>query len=398
MRLCLFARTMARHRSYFLPSMGILSRQFSGMGHEVTVITGALPDGSGGVFHDDGAEAHYLAGEPQGRDIPVFWQDSARLFDRLHAERPFDFVVGRGESANGYLRHSRFSGQVPLICHEGTYPLWLHQIETRNSRLLTAIIPAVALLFAFHKRHKRYCLRQAARVVCNSPALAKGLVRADWWAPPKTVFIPYGFDLSRFPEQPAGPASPARLVFVGRLTWDKGIMTMIDILAQLDRKDVIFEAIGPVSDRIRAALVTHAARRGVADRFLMPGPAQNTDLPARLAGATAFVFPSTHPEGLSKAVMEAMAAGLPVVAYDIPGQDTLVEHGVTGWLEPPRSPGRLLQRIDMLLEDPALCRQMGQAGRARVERMFAPDAVTRQWEALLETVLAETSTVPPSPE
>lgn len=391
MRICIFSRTMYRHRLYFPSSMVKLTALFSGMGHDVTVLTRGLPDDSGTIVAEGGGELHFLDGTFDQKAWPLYWKRSAERFDQLHHNHPFDLVIGRGDSPYGFFRYSRFAGQVPLIEHEGTYPQWLHQMETRESRVLNALRRPVALLWAMEKRQKRFCLRRATRVVCNSPALAQALVRANWWNPPVTTYLPYGFDVAPFAQTTAGTPfdAPPRLVFVGRLTWDKGIMEMIDILAQLKHRDVVFDAIGPVSDRIRAKLDQHAQAKGVADRFRMPGPIHHTLLPKTLAGATAFIFPSTHNEGLSKAISEAMAAGLPVVAYRLPGQDTLVDHGKTGWLERPRDVTALADRIDALLDDLPAARRMGMAGRVGIERDFMPDMIERQWDGLMQMVVAQ---------
>ena len=391
MRICIFARAMYRHRPQLVPPMGLLADFFSSMGQDVCVLTPALPDTSGATEKEAGGVVHYLPGTSVQGTKTAFWTQSAARFDQLHAEQPFDLIIARGAWSYGYFRHSRYSGQVPVVQHEGTYPLWLHQIETRENKVLSSLVPLLARLTAFYDRPTRICRRLATRVVCNSPALAAGLVRADWWHPLKTDFIPYGFDVTRFPlpDTSGSQGRPPRLVFVGRLTWDKGVMELIDILARLTRRDVIVEAIGPVSDAIRARLASHAVQRGVADRFFMPGMIPNADLPQRLAGATAFVFPSTHPEGLSKAIMEAMAASLPVVAFRIPGQDTLVEHGVTGFLEPPRRVDCLIDRIEALLADPSAAALMGAAARHKIEMDFEPEAIKRRWQDLMATVVRE---------
>ncbi len=383
---------MHRHRPYYVPPLGMLAKVFARLGHEVTVLTTALPDDGSGIFRDGDAEVHYLSGTLASRVDTAFWNASAERFDALHAERGFDLVLGRGNSTWGYFRQSRFAGQVPVICHEGTYPLWLHQLETRSESLAAALGPPVALLAALHRRRYRLCLQWAARVVCNSPALAGAFKRLYWWRPPRAEFIPYGFDTSTYVLPHSRPDatktdSPPRLVFVGRLTWDKGVIEMVDILSRLRRRDAVLDLIGPVNDRVRAALIKRAALRGVTDRLRLPGPVHNSELPERLLGASAFVFPSTHPEGLSKVVMEAMAAGLPVVAYNLPGLDTLVVDGVTGWLVPPRDLGQAVDRIDALLADPDAAAGIGRAGRRRIDAEFAVGLIDARWSELLSSVV-----------
>jgi glycosyltransferase involved in cell wall biosynthesis len=114
-------------------------------------------------------------------------------------------------------------------------------------------------------------------------------------------------------------------------------------------------------------------------------------VPSRLAGAAAFLFPSTHAEGLPKVVIEAMATGLPVVAYRMPVLDSLIEDGVTGFQVPARSVRAMIGRADQLLADPALAARIGAAARHRIETHFTPEAINARWRVLLAEVLAESA-------
>jgi glycosyltransferase involved in cell wall biosynthesis len=387
LRLCVIARIMRRHRGYFTPHSGLMAKVMAGLGHEVVVLTADLPEGGGAVETADGLTTHYLAGVSPGKGGEVFWRNTAAEFDRLHAERPFDVVIGRGVATWGFFQHSRFAKDVPVILHEGTYPQWLHQIETRTGPVAPALSWVLAPFFALKNGKLRACIASAARVVCITPELAAGLRRAFWWNPPRALCVTYGFDTSRYVVRP--PDTPPRLVSLGRVTWDKGILPMIDVLARLQRRDVTLEAMGPASSKIRAAVLDHARKRGVSDRYSATGAVQHEEVPERLAGALAFLFPSTHAEGLGKVVLEAMAAGLPVVAYRLPVLEGLIEDGVTGYLVPIRSVDAMVERVDGLIADPELAARMGAAARAKIEAEFAPAAINAQWQALLVEVVAE---------
>lgn len=389
LRLCIFAAITRRHRGYFTPHTGLLSRALTELGHEVTVITAELPEGGGAVETEDGVTTHYLAGVTARKNADGFGKATAAVFDRLHAERPFDIVFGRGLAAWGFVRHSRHADEVPLILHEGTFPRWLHQVETRAGVFAPLLSRVLAPVFAIRNHRSARVMRHAARVVCITPALAAAVRRNLWWAPPRSLSVTYGFETGRFQPRAPDPGQPPRLVSVGRLTWDKGILPMIRVLAGLKNRVATLEMIGPGPDRIRDRLLAEARARGVADRYSLPGIVQNEDLPDRLAGAVAFLFPTTHAEGLGKVVLEAMAAGLPVIAYRLPVLEDVIEDGVTGFLVPIRQPQAMVERVDQLLADPALQARMAAAARRRIETEFAPARIRAEWQALLSGVVAE---------
>jgi glycosyltransferase involved in cell wall biosynthesis len=390
LRLCIFAPVMRRHRGYFTPHSGLIARTLANLGHEVTVLTAELPEGGGAVEVEDGVTVHYLADTPPSKQGGAFWTNSAIAFDRLHDERPFDIVFGRGKAVFGFLRHSRHADAVPVILHEGTYPFWLHQIETRLGWLGRPLGLALAPVFAWKNRDTWACLRRAARVVCITPQLAAALRRAYWWNPPRSIALTYGFDTSPF--HPVPPVQPARLISIGRVTWDKGVLPMLEVFARLKTRTAGLEVIGPGSDKVRRTLLKRATELGVQDRYSLPGAAQNEELPAHLAGATAFLFPSTHAEGLGKVVLEAMAAGVPVVAYRLPVLEGIIDDGVTGFLVPMRSVAEMADRVDRLIGDPALVQQMGAAARRKIEADFSPAIINVRWQALLTEVVTEATT------
>lgn len=387
----MFSRLTPDHRAYAPPVHGLLGRTFRDGGHDVTMLTTALPDGRTGVTETDHATVHFLAGTTPAKLDESFWRASAQAFDDMHSQRPFDIVFGRGAATWGFHRFSRASGQVPVIAHEGTYPLWLHQLQRRLPAQAAFLAKPLSLLRLPVDRLYRTCLQRADIVICNSPALADALRRIYWWNPPKTEFIPYGFDLEPWLALPdrAPEKTPPRIVFVGRLTADKGAFDMIEILSRLRHRTVVIEAIGPVSAKIARRLEALAKDKGVSDRFLMPGLERNENLPHRLQGAAAFLFPSTHPEGLSKSVMEAMAAALPVVAYRIPGMDTLIATDETGWLVPPGDTAAAAARLDALLDDPALSLRVGQLARRRLAEHFTHAAASARWETVLTGLARE---------
>lgn len=179
------------------------------------------------------------------------------------------------------------------------------------------------------------------------------------------------------------PDTPV-LICVSRLVEGKGQGDLLEAMVHVRRShpDAVLLLVGdgPESPRLTA----RADELGVADvtRFL----GSRHDVPDILDAADVFVFASEN-EGFGLAVLEAMAACLPVVAFRIPSLREFVIAGETGVLIDGRDPAALATSATAYLDDPATSVQHGTAGRAVVQDRFAPDRVARSFEAVYESVL-----------
>jgi glycosyltransferase involved in cell wall biosynthesis len=107
-----------------------------------------------------------------------------------------------------------------------------------------------------------------------------------------------------------------------------------------------------------------------------------------LSALDIFVLPSDcEPFGL--VVIEAMARGIPVVATNAGGVPELIKHGETGILVPPRNPDAIAAAVNFLLADPMRRMQIGESGRMAVRKMFDPQRMIREYEALYERAAKE---------
>jgi glycosyltransferase involved in cell wall biosynthesis len=112
------------------------------------------------------------------------------------------------------------------------------------------------------------------------------------------------------------------------------------------------------------------------------------DVPARLAKSSLFVLASKW-EGLPRSIIEAMRAGLPIVASDVGGVHELVEDSVTGYLVPSGDVTLLRQRLQELVESPALRKEMGLAGRRRFEEQFQFETMFQKTLGVYEEVIGQ---------
>ncbi|MBR9650555.1 glycosyltransferase [Thalassovita aquimarina] len=167
----------------------------------------------------------------------------------------------------------------------------------------------------------------------------------------------------------AGERAGNRLLFVGRLAAVKGLPVLFEALKAViaQRPDVHLTLIGDGPNR--AVLETEARFMGLSDHVTFAGYKSQSEVAGVLQTVDALVLPS-FAEGVPVVLMEAMAAGLPVVATQIAGIPELVEQGESGILVPPGNEKALEAAILRVLADPAKASDMGARGRVKVAREF----------------------------
>jgi len=229
------------------------------------------------------------------------------------------------------------------------------------------------------------------RVVCVSQQVADFIVQEVGISRHKTLVVPNGIDVRNFEHLPTKQQARAML----GLSFDRILIGTVARLDRVKRLDVLLQAmrslrdvhiviVGDGPERVR--LEAMSARLGLASHIHFVG--QQDDVRTWLAAMDVFVLSSDW-EGMSNAVLEAMAAELPVVATTVGGTPEVVVDGMTGLLVPPRDPQALAQAIHALLVDPERRNKMGQAGRDRVRHHFTVERMVEKTESLYEQLLAE---------
>jgi len=217
-------------------------------------------------------------------------------------------------------------------------------------------------------------------------------------APPSSVVvIPNGISVDRFaaPDQAAvtklrrtwGVGADGFVIgTLARFHEQKGHRYLLDaqriMLDRAPHTKLLLVGEGVLFESVRE----RASHLGIADSVILPGVRH--EVPEILALLDLFVLPSLW-EGLPISILEAMAAGKPVVATRVGGVPEVVVDGETGLLVPPRDPEALAGAIARLLRDPQLRHRMGQAGQERVREHFSVEQMVRRTETLYEELLEE---------
>jgi starch synthase len=297
--------------------------------------------------------------------------------------------------------YTNLAGHLAKLIHEVPHVVTSHSLEPLRPWKAEQLGRGGYAISTFSERT---ALEGADAVIAVSDAMREDVLRTYPAVGPERIkVIRNGIDPADFEPDPGTEAlqryavEPDRpfVLFVGRMTRQKGITHLLDAAIEIDREaQLVLAAAAPdtpamareVEDRVRRA----RAERGrvvLIDRML-----PHRDLIQLMTHATVFVCPSTY-EPLGIVNLEAMACETPVVATDTGGIPEVIEDGQTGFLIPfeaedrtgtPTDPARfardIAQRVNELIADRELARRMGQAGRRVVIERFS-------WRAVAERTL-----------
>lgn len=227
----------------------------------------------------------------------------------------------------------------------------------------------------------------------------------------------------RFLDIASRPGASREVLFVGRLSPEKGVHVLLDAFARIaERHDAKLCLVGPNDlapkhfvdpfrqDPALAGVAHYYGRpqlylddlkKAAGPRVSFAGPLANDRIGERQAEAGLFGFVSLWHEPFGIPIIEAMAAGLPVVATRAGAFPEIVEDGVTGLLVERGDVAGLAAALDRLLGDPALRRKMGEAGRRRVQERFLWDHAVARLEELYAATgvpIGQDTPVPPRPQ
>jgi len=297
-------------------------------------------------------------------------------------------MSGRFRLLHTFLFHANIAGRIAAI---GTgVPVVSSLRVTETDRPLRATID-------------RLTCRRIVAETCVSHAVRRWAIDRGLPAG-KLVVIPNGVDVRAY-EAPPGrlrselglPPNAKIALFVGRLHRQKGPDVLLDAAAKLAPANPDLHFVLAGDGPMRGELQQMAQRSGLAPRVHLLGPRE--DVPSLLADAALLVVPSRW-EGMPNVVLEAMAAGRPVVAVNVGGSAELViDAGMpgqpssasssrpTGMLVPPENPQALAEAILRILSDEAFADQLGAAARERAASQFSIQRMVRLNEQLYNTIL-----------
>lgn len=345
-------------------------------GLDVAALVHAAPrDRAGAGRHRiDGALVDSVACHGQLVFAPVSPAWPRHLSSMLRDVRPDVLQLHVPNPSVFWALFSPAARRVPWIVH------WHADIPEDTARV------ALRVLYPPYRAFERAMLRRAARIVATTETYRAASRPLAAFAD-KTTVIPLGLpDAGSAGTAPPWPGPGLKVLAVGRLSYYKGFDVLLDALAQAPEVSLLLVGGGELEAPLRA----QAARLGLQDRVAFAGKVDDATLQAAYEACDAFCLPSVdRAEAFGMVLLEAMRAGKPVIASDIPGSGvgSVVARDRTGLLVPPRDAAALAGALRSLAADPARREAMGAAGLERWRRDYRIDAVSRRWQTLYADVL-----------
>jgi glycosyltransferase involved in cell wall biosynthesis len=224
---------------------------------------------------------------------------------------------------------------------------------------------------------EREVFTSADRTVVTTSAMRETVISRYLLSPEKVKVIPNYVETDLFRPQMESRSVLPQIGFVGRLEEQKNLVALLAALDGLDA-ELVLVGTGPLADRLRE----EATGRNLSIRFL--GSVPHRRLPDLLNRMDLFAFPSLY-EGHPKALLEAMACGLPVIGGNSPGIRELIRHGDTGWLCG-TDPESIRAAVQELLDRPQLRALLGRNAREYVLKNFSLERVLDLEISMLQEV------------
>ncbi|MGK7297306.1 MAG: glycosyltransferase [Candidatus Wenzhouxiangella sp. M2_3B_020] len=251
------------------------------------------------------------------------------------------------------------------------------------------------LLYPVYRPLEQAVLRRASRIIATSQPYMDSSRALEPWRD-KCQVIPLGLDESRTSETAADNVVPGwsrsdrlKLLAVGRLSRYKGTEVLIEAVNAVPETELIVVGEGERRHRLESVVGDRAG-----ERIRLVGALPDADRNRLLHSCDVLCLSSINrAEAFGMVLLEAMAAGRPVIVANVPGSGMgwVVDHGRTGWLTEPGDVTDLADRLRILAEDRAEIEKAGRRGRERFEQRFRIEAVAEQVVSVYGEVLGKAS-------
>lgn len=356
-----------------------LCEGFVQLGHKVTILTTAHPDG----IHKEeqsGFIVHYLTSSRPRRLSRPWFKESKRIIEEIHRDNPIDVIHSNEFAALGVISWAKQRNiPIAVVCHGSFRTGLLSFLSSADKRprywhwlLLTPLFMIRrTLLWEMPMR------RNASSIILVSPTLERDF---RLFSRGKVKVIENGIALPNPPE-PTIENGNLRLLCTGRAEREKGFHLAIKAVSEITELDLHLDLVGTGAylDELRRL----ADNLELNDRVTFHGRVDDQELSRIYSSADVYLIPTIRYEGLPLALLEAMAHGLPTIASHIGGNTNVITNDHDGIFISPGRLDELISAIRRLGTDPSFRRSMSKAARETTERRFSKDRmVTETFEVL----------------
>lgn len=346
-----------------------VSKRMIKHGHEVTVLT--LSDHGHEEFsQEEGISIHRIPGVSLTKLVGA--QLTVSPFSLTETNRILRYI--QPDIIHAHNLYFNLTAVAPVVKRWRHLPLvtTLHLPRMRYGR---AMLDGIISLY--QRTVCEFIVRSSDRLTAVSKSVLKHAIEDLKIPPSKITIIPNGVDASVYAPGSHRSENPV-ITYVGRLIGNKGPQYLIQaapkILKSHPEVHIHIVGEGPLKNYLMKQVATEKLENNV--HFL--GNVADT-IPI-LQGTSIFVRPSLA-EGMSLAILEAMACGLPVVASNLEGNAEIVENNITGFLVPPADSGALGEAVEYLLSNPEIAMEMGRKARKKTEKSY-------DWQRIADLTLA----------
>lgn len=286
-----------------------------------------------------------------------------------------------------------------VICHSHNYLAQVYStVASRLSRTPVTVHTQHGMAWLYRRKRwikRRFLSYIADKTITVSTGARDAYIRSLRLPSHKVAVVPNGVDLTLFRSRPEAVMKREEIGLkngdmvvgtVARLSPEKDHFNLLRafslVTSSRGNVKLLLVGDGPMRDKLKEMV----RASGLMDKVVFLG--NRRDVPELLNVIDIFVLPSLT-EGLSMALLEAMATGKPIVATNVGGNPEIVMDGETGIIAPPRDPENMAGALLKILSNRELAREMGRKGRERVEKEFSLEKMTRGYEAIYEELLAK---------
>jgi phosphatidylinositol alpha-mannosyltransferase len=331
-----------------------------------------------------------------GHEVRVLTTSSRRMQAGYFGEKVIAIGKPLPVPAAGSIARMALSpwlgGRIKRILHKEQFDI-LHLHEpfapmVSITALGHSICPTVGTFHAFHSKPRGYWLTKSIlkssllkRLDRKIAVSQSALAFVSRHLPGEYDVVPNGVDIERYntsaPFMSEFRDGKLNIVFVGRMEKRKGVYYLLKAYKRVKKEipNSRLLLVGP-GTRLRSKYEKLVEKDKLED-VVFTGFVPSSQLPAYYRSADVFCAPATGGESFGIVLIEAMSCGVPVVASDIDGYNSVLTHNREGLLVPPRSPENLARAIVLLLKDREMCRRMGQEG-VRTAAQYSWENIARR--------------------